>query len=671
MSKYPAALYGAMFPALFYSVISYNVYADLNASDVLQLSLAQLTDIKVTSVSKSPEKASEAAAAIYVISSEDIRRIGATNVPDALRIVPGLNVAQVGSSQWAITSRGFNGQFANKLLVLIDGRTIYTPLFSGVHWDVQDVPLEDIERIEVIRGPGATLWGANAVNGVINIITKKAQDTQGGYASLTTGTQLHAQGVVRQGYKIGDDAYARVYAKYDDGDSFKTLNGKSAGDSWKKYQSGFRADWNQSAEQSFTLQGDVYSMPERLPWNTPSLSSPPTQYFDTTFNQNGANILGRWNYTNSPESTMTLQVYLDHTQRDTVALINTTTMDIDFQDIYTGFSGNEITWGLGYRLIEEDAARTFYYTLNPSRRIDPLYNAFLQDKITLLPNNLFLTLGSKLEDNAYSGIEVQPSARLTWLVDQKQTLWTAVSRAVKTPNHGTSNGSLAFAVAPSSAFGLSSPPALAVVGTNGNPGLNSEKLIAFEVGYRVQPIKTMSLDVSTFYNHYSNIIRGIMGAPTLGTFQGTDYYYIPIEPFNDNSARSYGVELSANWEVTDNWRLSSGYSYMHLSVSKIDPAFPIAGTTPQQQVNLRSTLLLPYNTEMDNTLYYVDNLSGIHIPSYFRLDTRFAWKATEGMEVSLVGQNLLDSQHPEFPGFIYQNAEQVPRSAYVNVTFHF
>lgn len=639
---------------------------DLSPRALLSLSLEQLSNIEVTSVSKKSEKASEAAAAIYVITADDIRRMGATSIPEALRGVPGMHVAQAGSHQWVVTARGFSDQFANKLLVLIDGRTVYTPLFNGVWWDVQDTMLEDIERIEVIRGPGATLWGANAVNGVINIITKNSRGTEGGIVTAGIGNQERLA-ATRYGVKMGDDAYVRVYAKYNDREELRNLAGNGARDEWNKEQGGFRADWKQGEGDSFTLQGDVYHMEADAVMNLPSFTAPPVVAGNQDIDNFGANVLARWTREISKESQISLQAYADNTRRKYVYYQDTiNTFDVDFQHSWTALARNEIVWGAGWRMINNYITDTLYYSLQPDTRSDQLFSAFLQDKIAIVPDHFFITLGSKFEHNDYSGFELQPSARLTIIPDDKQTFWASVSHAVKTPYRNTSDGSLTFA-----AFPVGAPTGF--LGTDGNPQLESEKLMAYEMGYRIQPSANLSFDAAMFYNVYTDLFIGQMAAAQSRTWPGLGTFgFVPIVPVNNNSARSRGFELAANWEVTDYWQLSGSYSYLDLKFEKQDTlGFPLDGKSPQQQLAVRSTMALPYDLEMNNQLYVVDQLPGIGIAEYVRFDARLAWHPRKDVELSLVGQNLFDDKHPEFTGFVYQNTSQVPRSAYVNLAVRF
>lgn len=645
---------------------------DLSPQSILNMSLAELANQEITSVSKKAEKASEAAAAIFVITQEDIKRSGATSIPDALRMAPGVSVAQSGSHDWAVTVRGFNGQFANKLLVLIDGRTVYDPLFSGVVWELQDTLMEDIDRIEVIRGPGATVWGANAVNGVINIITKNAKDTQGGLVTTSVGnkTQLDTGG--RYGVKIGEDSYMRAYAKYNDNDEERNIGPGGAGDGWQKRQAGFRSDSKLTAEDSLTVQGDLYETTEGVRHLFPDLSAPYFRTTSTDINASGGNVLGKWTRNISPLSSVSTQLYVSNQQYKTDFIsYNATTADFDFQHTWTGWERNEIIWGAGYRLIADHNAPNAIFGLSPVEREDSLYSAFIQDKISLIPNDLFLTLGSKFEHNAYSGFELQPSARLSWLISDTQMAWSSVSRAIHTPTRFTSDAQISLGVAPPFAPGNPTPfPGLAA--NVGNQGLDSEELIAYEIGYRVQPTKKLSLDFAGFYNDYSKLFTGTYGTgtgPFVDPLAGL-YVFQPIYATNSNKAYSLGYEVAAKVDATDNWQLAASYSYLDLVFDTKGGVFSF-GNNSKHQFNIRSTYLFPYNIEMTNALYYVSDLEGIGIPDYYRFDTKLSYEIAKGVEASLVGQNLLQPQHKEFSAFTYQNPTEIGRAFYGNLTVRF
>lgn len=643
---------------------------EIDPQSLLSMSLAELSDIEVTSVSKKAEKASEAAAAIYVLTNEDIKRSGATTIPDALRMVPGVNVAQSASHQWAVSARGFNGQFANKLLVLIDGRSIYTPIFSGVIWDVQDVMLEDIERIEVIRGPGATLWGANAVNGVINIITKSSKDTAGNYAKIGTGNYESGMFEGRHGGTFENGAY-RVYAKHNIRDTLENANNSgNLADQWRKSQAGFRSDFSMNDGDSVTVQGDMYHLEEQFQFNLPTFltASLTTPGFDHGTAQ-GMNMLGRWGHKINPASDITLQAYYDMTTRD-VTYYNDSihTIDLDMQHEYHGFDRNEIIWGLGYRYIYNDTTDTPYQVFRPADRGDQLISGFIQDEITLIPDQLSFTVGTKLEHNDYTNFEIQPSARFAWLPEENQTIWGAVSRAVRTPNRFVNDSTLKTAA-------HAGPPASGFVDSLGNSNLDSEELIAYELGYRVQPMDKLSLDIAAFYNDYDKLFRsnldlslaGLVSDPVFGT-----YLSLPLGVDNFNAAKSYGTEIAFNADLANNWQISGSYSYLNLKFDDLSSTgFSDVGRSPRHSFNLRSTYLFSHGVEMTNSLYYVDTLPSIAIKDYYRFDTRLSWEIQENVELNLIGQNLLSAQHEEFSGFLYQNQAEIGRTFYASAVFRF
>jgi len=647
---------------------------ELQPKDLVGMSLAELSNVEVTSVSKTPEKENEAAAAIYVITAEDIKNSGSTTIPDLLRMVPGLTVTQAGAHDWTVTSRGFNNQFSNKLLVLMDGRTMYSPLFSGVIWDTQDTMLEDIDRIEVIRGPGATLWGANAVNGVINIITKSAKDTQGGLAVATAGNEIKGIGSLRDGYKIGDDSYARMYVKESSYDSENSPTGGSAGDSWHKTQAGFRSDSKLSESDTLNVQGDIYHIGENVNYTIPNISASPTYAAAAEgATASGGNVMAKWVEQTSKDSQTSLQVYFDNTSYMTSFFNDKeNTIDLDFQHVWTGWTGQEVVWGAGYRLVNSvnDPTST-QYALTPEDRYDNLFNAFLQDKFTLDPNDLFLTLGSKIEHNDYTGIEIEPSARLSWLPTSNQTVWGAVSRAVRTPSRYTSDGKLEYGILPP--FSPLNPSPLPVlVESAGNPNLESEDLVAYELGYRIQPTKSSSIDVAAFYNDYSNLFLDTAITPTL-VFPGPSSAIQPYETENTNAATSKGIEISAKWNPYEHWQLNAGASYIDLvfqnKAGGLNSNFQ--GKQPKEQYNIRSTYLFSNGITMTNALYYIDPLPGIGISGYERFDTKLSYEIAKGIEVSLVGQNLLDNEHQEFTPFLYKGAADVGRSVFASVAVKF
>ncbi len=647
-----------------------HAHAENKMPDFLKVSLQDLADTQVTSVSKNSEKASEAAAAITVITGEDIRRSGAITLPEMLRGVPGLQVARAGSAQWAVSSRGFNDQFANKLLVLIDGRTVYSPTFSGVWWDIQSPMREDIERIEVIRGPGATVWGANAVNGVINIITKNAADSQGSVATAGFGNDTQAKGELRHGFKLDDNAYARVYAGYEEHDEVRRQGGDLGNnDAWDMKRGGFRADWDTNETDHFTLQSDAYQGRQDYRYDFPTTRSPFAQTVFDDHEVYGVNLLGRFEREVNEDSNWALQSYLDYNTRDIAVHDNQElTYDLDFQHVYDVNARNTFTWGLGYRFITDKLGDSFALDYDENTRDRSLYSGFLQHKTALLPEELFLTLGSKFEHNDFSGFEVQPSARLAWLPDEHQTVWTAVSRSVRTPDR--SNADI---INPLQSRPTANGTLVAV--RRGSEDVESEELIAYEAGYRIQPNERLAIDVALFFNDYDNLILNRVGTPFAVTSGlNSPYILLPVDQVNGGQGNSYGGEAAINWQARDGWNLELTYSYIDIQLKNGTSSVNTETKTPEQQVGVHSRLDLPHNVEFDQSLYYVDSIGTNNtstIPDYFKLDMRMGWKPMDALELSLSGQNLLDSYHSEFGPFLYNSQAEIGRSFFAQATVRF
>jgi iron complex outermembrane recepter protein len=649
--------------------------------DVTAMSMEDLMNLQVTSVSKRMQKVADAAAAIFVITQEDIRRLGATSIPEALRLVPGLEVARIDQNKWAIGSRGFNGRFDNKLLVLIDGRSVYTPLFSGVYWNVQDVMLEDVDRIEVIRGPGATLWGANAVDGVINVITKKAKATQSAVVTAGAGTEERAAGGVRYGGKLGNNTYYRAYTKYFDWGPSAYPSGMTAHDGWDALRGGFRADWTPAGANSLTLQGDIYRSRFDETLTVASLSAPYSNTFPNDGKYSGGNILGRWNHT-SERSSMSLQMYYDNTTITDHSLFgdHQNILDLDFQHGFHVGDSQQFVWGLGYRSIRDKNDASFTVSLQPNQVTLNQFSTFLQDEISLVDNRLQITLGSKFERNEFTGFEVEPNARLLWNLTPNQSVWTAVSRAVRTPALTEEGLRLNSAVIPPGAPSNPTPfPAvIAVFGSHRfNSQFNSEDLLAYELGYRVQATSNLSLDIATFYNNYSNLRTAEPGAPFVEGSPAPTDIVIPFVAGNKMSGGTYGVELFADWKVVPKWRLVGSYSYLQMNIHKnLDSQDPTPdnpnGSSPRHQWYLRSSLDLPKHFDQDTTLRFVDHLPGLNVPSYYSLDAHLGWRPVTRLELSIGGQNLLNNWHFEFmPDFVTTSPTVVKRSIFGSITVKF
>ncbi len=641
---------------------------DLSFEELEAMDFDALMNIKIESVSKKEETLANAAAAVFVVTQEDIRRSNATAIPELFRMVPGMQVARIDSNKWAVTSRGSNSRFSNKLLVLIDGRSIYTTYFSGVNWDEHNLVLEDIERIEVIRGPGGTLWGANAVNGVINIITKHSEKTLGGMVSAGVGSEERGVGTFRYGEELAKDKTIRVYGKYFNRDDFAGKSGESEADSWDGSRGGFRMDWKKSETNAFTFQGDIYKgeSNERAKDNVVSGSS--TASFNRAVKIDGVNFLSRWKHKNSKNSEMTAQFYFDHVSRRGAttkrSLIDT--YDIDFQHSFQLGEKQKIIWGGGQRFIVDSFEDSVAIRLSPNSRLNHITSAFVQDDIQILPNLLKFTIGSKIELNNYTGIEVQPSARALWTPDPKHSFWAAVSRAVRTPTRAEDS------IRINSQF--SGTTLIALIG---NDLVKSEEVLALELGYRTQAKKNVFLDVALFYNFYNNLQTREQGAAFAENTPSPAHNVSPFNETNEGSGKTYGVELFGKWDVQENWQLSAGFTYFKLDLDQVATSTFVfenaEGNDPEFQWNIRSHLNLPHSFEFDTDLYFVDALDNINVDSYARLDLRLGWQPTKSYEISISGQNLLEQEHDEFgsESVSFTSGTRVERSVFAKATIKF
>ena len=643
------------------------VEGDQNAPGNLKhLSLEQLGDVKVTTASKQPEKVWRTPAAIYVITQEDIRRSGATSIPEILRLAPGVEVSRTDSDHWAVGIRGFGGQFSKSLLVLIDGRSVYTPLFAGVYWQVQDTLLEDIERIEVIRGPGGTIWGANAVNGVINIITKNASDTNGSLASASGGNVDQGIAAARYGAKGPKDLNYRIYGKgfirgpefHPDGANF---------DDWRMGQLGFRTDWNVSARDTFSLQGDMYkgSDGERV---AVSLYSPPSvQVFDGPHNISGGNLMGHWRRQLDGDSDIQVQAYYDRTSRLSPQLDEIrNTVDIDFLYHLTLKGHQDFLVGVGARWSPDTIIQKFEtLDFEPHRETDSIYSWFLQDQIPIVRNRLSITLGSKFEHNNYSGFEIQPNARLLWTPTEHQSFWGAITRAVRTPSRLDQDLQLTVFLAPN-------PPVFLRV--LGSKNFDSEKLISYELGYRTLIAKNLYLDVTAFNNDYDDLYGYGAGTAFAESSPSPAHLILQLPLANALKGVTRGIEIAPHWKPNGWWELKGSYSYLHLRVNDksgfTDNINTVSdnGSSPHHEFVLQSLFNFPKKLELDATVRYVSALPAQAVEAYTTADLRFGWRLKPEWEVSLVGQNLLQPRHPEF-GADVNTIVGIERAAYLKITW--
>jgi iron complex outermembrane recepter protein len=629
------------------------------APNLVDLSLEQLVDIEVTIVSKEEEPLAQAAAALTVLTGDDIHRNGATSIPQSLSLVPGLHVSHVSSNIWEVSSRGFSSASSAKLLVLIDGRSVYTPLFSGVFWDVQDTYLEDIDRIEVIRGPGAAVWGANAMNGVINIRTRSAKDTQGSNLEVGAGSEERGFAGLRFGGHIGEHFFYRIYAKIFERDAGFTTSGPS-NDSWHMARLGFRTDSELSTRDELTVQGDGYlgNVAQVVP--SLALTGKPTPMGNLSADVAGGNVLASWTHHFGKRADFTVRAYWDRTYRnDPTYIDNLDTFDVDLQNGIR-LPLQELVWGLSYRMMDDRFKDKGIAALLPPTSIDSLYSGFVQDTLSVVHKALRITAGAKLEHNDFSGFEIQPSVRIAGDPSRRQTLWVAVSRPVRVPTRLERD---IFAE-----VNLSPDALLRLVG---NRSLRAEKLIAAELGYRLQPSSRLFFDVAGFYYYYYDLITFEYGTPAMENGVTVQ----PVLDKNSMHGQAWGGEAAITWTPLDAWKLIANYSYLQLEITPdgMDPTKgqAIEGASPRHQLSVRSMVNLPLGFRFDAFARWVDGLRNASVgapdtPSYVTADARIAWQGWKHLEISLVGQNLLQSHHVEFPG-----GTQVERSIYAKLNAWF
>jgi iron complex outermembrane receptor protein len=641
------------------------------SGELVQLNLEQLGNVEVTTVSKEPEEVWQTPAAIYVLTSEDIRRSGATTIPELLRLVPGVEVARIDSDHWAVGVRGFGSQFSRSLLVLMDGRSVYTSLFAGVYWDVQDTVIEDIDRIEVIRGPGGTIWGANAVNGVINIITKNAKETHGFLASAGGGTIDQGTSALRYGGGIGKTFSYRFYGKaFTRGPEFHG-DGKRY-DDWRMQRGGFRMDWDVKSHNTLTLQGDMYSGDDGDRISIGSFS-PPSQ-MDLTGNDevSGGNILGRWRYAFAGGSDIQVQAYYDRTVRYAPHYGETrNTFDVDFLNHIELGHRQDLLWGLGTRVSPSDFIETVpTLDFEPHHQTDSIYSGFVQDQVQIIQRKLSLTVGTKIEHNDYTGFEVLPSARLLWNPRPRQTFWASFTRAVRTPSR------LDAALDVQEFLGHLAPPAPqfpVYLQVAGNPGFMVERLQGYELGYRSLITSRFYVDLSLFYNDYTNLAS--FGTPSIALKTSPITYLLFTAPYgNGIKGTTDGFEVAPDWKPTRwlQWKGSYSYWQPHL---KNQPGNTDAstlsqdqGSSPRHLVSVQPQFNLPKKTEFDLTYRYVSALPAQKVAGYSTADVRFGWHIRGDFELSLVGQNLLQPRHAEF-GSSPEPMVMIERSAFAKITW--
>ena len=647
------------------------VRADVQATNPPQgealkrLSLEALGNIEVTTASKEPQEAWRSPAAIFVITQDDIRRSGATSLPEVLRLAPGLDVARIDSDHWSVGVRGFGDQFSKSVLVLIDGRSVYTPLFAGVFWGVQDVLLQDIERIEVIRGPGGTIWGANAVNGIINIISKRARDTHGTMASAGGGTLDHAIGGVRVGggngtsldYRVQANGFSRGPEQHVDGTDF---------DTWHLGQAGFRVDWRRGSD-SVTLQGDAYTGQNGQSVQLGTYAPPAETTHYEPLDVSGHNLIARWRRDLARGSDVQVQAYYDRTYLLGPQLGESRhTFDVDFIHHIATARRQDVIWGLGARVSPSHVIETVpTLVLTPADATEHIYSAFVQDDIMLVDQRVWLTLGSKLEHNDYTGGELQPSVRVLWAPSSAQSIWMAVSRAVRTPSRLENSLQL-------TGFLAAVPPTF--VRILGDSAFDSERLVAYKAGIRRAITPALQADISIFRNRFTGLES--FGTASAGVeLSPPPAHVILAFPYaNGVDGHSEGIEIAPQWDAASWLRIKGSYSYLRIDLANeagntdVGAVATYEGSSPRHQLLVQPQIDVAGRWEIDPSVRYVSALPARQVDAYGTVDLRVGWHLSERLALSVSGQNLTDANHVEFahdPG----PAVAIRRAAYAALTW--
>ena len=653
--------------------------------DFGNLSLDQLANVKITSFSKKEQKLSQVAGAVYVITQEQIRRSGLTNVPELLRLAPGIHVAQLNGDQWSVSARGTVGAYSNKLLVLIDGRSIYSPVFSGVYWDLGMPLLENIERIEVILGPGATIWGANAVSGVINIIRKSSRDTHGGKGITVTsgaGSSERAFGSVSVGGTIGGSTTYRGYYGGSDSEPLSLASGASANDGRSSMQSGFRFD-GAHKNDSWMVEGDLFRGVDNNTGINPSVATQGEVYVPAQFNTLAGNVNGEWRRTFGESRELKIQSYYDYANRPNpqISELVTRTWDTELQYDFKAGRIHNFSAGAGERLIFEKISSGGEVTFNPAQLTYVNLNAFAQDEMHFAHDKLLLTAGAKLEYNHFGGRGMEPSVNLVWLPTKRHSLWMSSARALRTPS--------LFDIAVDDPFRIS--PASAATGglpllyyTAGSPSFTSELLKDVQAGYRAQISSSFSVDLAVFYDRYSSLRTFAPGSPVFAS-EPSPHLDATGYTANGASAVGKGAEGSLAWQVLPSWKVEGSYTYNLISqwLNSSAPPGSVLDTSggkqpPRTEWRLQSYVNLSKTWELDTFLYWSGvaspvNIYGpdVSIPAYARLDVRFGYKVSPHWQLSLAGQNLLQGRHLEGIPELLTNYSYVKRGVYLKSTWQF
>lgn len=659
------------------------------------LSLQELLDVEVTSVSKQRQALSSSPAAVYVLTNEDIMRSGATSIPQALRDVPGLHVVQIDSQKWAVSSRGFNGRYNNKLLVMMDGRTLYSPEFSGVNWEFQDTLMADIERIEIIRGSNAAIWGANAVNGVINIITKHSADTLGGYAELGVGDYEQGFAGFRYGGQLADGVTARAYAKGFERDSLQhnaqdmdsnqhiLMMGVETNNDWNEIQAGGRVDIAIDSTSALAISTDIYDSNMGQLYQVASSTAPYQEFIHDSFDNRGWNVVAKYTKALSGSSQYSFQTYYDYVDSNADLFgFTTDTIDFEFQHQFTAWQSHSFVWGLGYRHIKDEVVTHPTITTEYSRTKTNLWSGFIRDEITLLDDQLWLTLASRFEHNSYTGFEVQPNIRLMWQLNEQHKLWSSIAYAVRTPSRAENNFIINASTIPPFTPNLNPSNLPIKILVKGNDDYDSEEILTYEVGYRFTPSNNLSFDSTIFYNDYDSLRGANFGTLDdsnvvyAGGFPVAGYFNQPTSFNNNLSGHNYGFELSSQWLATNTLRLKLNYGYVS---SNFEDGQTQNTVSPEHILSAHADWSITNTLNFNLTWRYVDNTQIIdtssvndkQLDSFHGLDLGLNWQLVPDVSLSVYGKNLLYPSHVEYEAEQYHIPYRVEPSYFAKITLAF
>jgi len=655
-----------------FSVFSKISQAQEFKDNLIDLSLEQLMEIEVTTASKMEEKMFDTPAAVYVITAEDIRRSGVRSIPDALRIVPGVDVAQINSNEWAVSIRGFNDSFANKLLVLVDGRNVYTPMFGGVVWSDLDTLISEIERIEVIRGPGGAVWGNNAVNGVINIITKNSKDTKGNFVEGGGGNEQRGFVNLRHGGDVSDIGTYKIFANYFNRDSLKSTTGGSNNDNWQSGRVGLRFDLDPTEKDELMITANFFTTDFNRNITIATTTPDIFETFKSESDNYGFDMQALWRRQLGGDSYIDFQIYYEYINRDLEGITkikrNTIDMEMLHRIPFSYHGAHDLIWGLNYRFYSDDVDSSEVFSLNDPKANINLISGFIQDQVSFFNNKLIVTLGSKFEHNDFTGFEVQPNFRVLVSPDEKNRFWASVSKAVRVP--ARIDDSVRFLVSTVSDPVTGQPVENQIFG---NTDLLSETVWAFELGYRTTPYEWVNLDIASYINLYKNLNVAVAQSPMFNP--GDPSIILPFEFENDQNGKTYGIEVASTFTPYNFWKLRLNYTFFNidLDLQTSDPAiirFP-EGTSPKHKFAIQSFLNLPHNFEFDSTLYWVDELDEFDIGDYTRLDIRLGYTPIKNLSFSIVGQNLLKKEHQEFGNSFIGDSAEIERSFIGSVRWDF